>query len=264
LSMGIAGLMFLVPFGIVLLTAVKNQGDLVAVGVLALPEKIMWSNFIEAWEIGKFGTYFRNSLILIVTKVPLGILLASLAAYPLAKIKFRLGMPLFVFFLLGLAVPIHVTLLPLVILLRKLGVVNTVWALIPPYVAFGLPFQIFVMRGFFRLIPNELVEAARMDGASELWIFARVMLPLAMPAVVTLFIIDAVHTWNELLIALVLISSDAYRTVPVGLLRFQGQFSSMYTHLMAGVLIAITPIIVLYVGLQRYLVSGLSGGALKD
>jgi raffinose/stachyose/melibiose transport system permease protein len=131
-------------------------------------------------------------------------------------------------------------------------------------VVFGLPFQIFVMRGFFRTVPGELLEAARLDGASELGVFFRIMLPLSMPALATLFIIDALATWNELLIALVLISADVWKTVPVGLLNFQGQFSSRYTEMMAGVLISITPILILYVFLQRYMVSGLTAGALKE
>lgn len=102
-----------------------------------------------------------------VIKVPLGIFIASLAAYPLAKMRFRFDTFIFMFFLVGLAIPIHVTLLPLFILLKNMGLLNTLWALLPPYVAFGLPFQIFVLRGFFRTIPSELIEAARLDGAYE-------------------------------------------------------------------------------------------------
>jgi raffinose/stachyose/melibiose transport system permease protein len=148
--------------------------------------------------------------------------------------------------------------------MKQLGIANSLAALIPPYVAFGLPFQIFVMRGFFRMIPSELIEAARLDGASELGIFWRIMLPLSLPALATLFIIDTLGTWNEFLIALVLTSGDASRTVPVGLLRFQGEFASQYTQLMAGVLISVTPVIIIYIFLQRYLISGLTAGSVKE
>ena len=113
-------------------------------------------------------------------------------------------------------------------------------------------------------MPSELLEASRLDGASEWANFWRILMPLSTPALATLFIIDALATWNELLIAIVLISSNRWRTVPAGLLQFQGQFSSQYTQLMAGVLISITPILLLYIFLQRYMVAGLTAGALKE
>lgn len=257
-------LLWLVPFIMILITAVRTQGDLISNGVFALPAKIAWTNFSKAWELGGFSTYFRNSFILILLKVPLGILISALAAYALAKMRFRLNTPIFIFFLVGLAIPVHVTLIPLLTMMKQLGIAGNLLALLPPYVVFGLPFQIFVLRGFFRTVPSELLEAARLDGSSELGIFFRIMLPLSAPALATLFIIDALATWNELLIALVLISADAWRTVPVGLLQFQGQFSSRYTELMAGVLISILPILTIYLFLQRYMVSGLTAGALKE
>ncbi len=262
--LGSMALVWLMPFVIIVLTSVRSMGDLISNGVFAWPEEIVLNNFVRAWTIGNFSTYFRNSLILIILKVPLGIVVASLAAFPLAKMQFRFRSTIFVFFLIGLAIPIHVTLTPLLVMMKQLGIQGTLAALIPPYVVFGLPFQIFVMRGFFRTVPSELLEAARLDGASEWGNFWRILMPLSAPALATLFIIDALATWNELLMALVLISSNESRTVPVGLLQFQGQFSSQYTQLMAGVLISITPIILLYIFLQRYMVSGLTAGALKE
>jgi len=255
---------WLVPFLIIVLTSVRSMGDLINNGVFAWPKEIVLANFERAWNIGNFSTYFRNSLLLIIFKVPLGIVIASLAAFPLAKMKFRLSSSIFVFFLVGLAIPVHVTLTPLLVMMKQLGIQGTLPALIPPYVVFGLPFQIFVMRGFFRTVPSELLEAARIDGATEWGNFWRILMPLSTPALATLFIIDALATWNELLIALVLISSNASRTVPVGLLQFQGQFSSQYTQLMAGVLISIAPILLLYVFLQRFMVAGLTAGAVKE
>jgi raffinose/stachyose/melibiose transport system permease protein len=264
LILTLMAVVWLVPLVIIILTALRSQGDLISNGVFAWPERIVWANFGRAWGIGNFSTYFRNSALLIVVKVPLGIILAALAAYPLAKMDFRFRTVIFVFFLLGLAIPVHVTLTPLLVMMKQLGIAGHLAALLPPYVVFGLPFQIFVMRGFFRTVPSELLEAARLDGATEWGIFWRILMPLSTPALATLFIIDALATWNELLIALVLISATEWRTVPVGLLQFQGQFSSRYTEMMAGVLISILPIIVLYIFLQRYMVSGLTAGALKE
>lgn len=251
---------WLMPFVTLVLTAIRTQGDLLSGGVFSLPENVRWQNFVDAWNTGGFPTYFRNSLILILVKVPLGLLIASLAAYPLAKMRFRGSGLVFIFFLVGLAVPIQVTLQPLLVMMKQLGIANSLAALIPPYLAFGLPFQIFVMRGFFRLLPQELMEAARVDGAGELTIFFRIMLPLSLPPLATLAIIDSLATWNEFLIALVLISSNAARTVPIGLLQFQGEYSSQYTLLMAGVTISIVPVLIIFIFLQRYFIAGLAGG----
>jgi raffinose/stachyose/melibiose transport system permease protein len=262
--LGLMAVVWLIPFIFILLTSVRSMNDLISNGIFAWPKQFVFANFERAWTIGNFSTYFRNSLLLIIFKVPLGIVLACLAAFPLAKMKFPGSTVIFVFFLIGLAIPVHVTLTPLLVMMKQLGIEGRLPALIPPYVVFGLPFQIFVMRGFFRTVPSELLEAARLDGATEWGNFWRILMPLSAPALATLFIIDALATWNELLMALVLISANESRTVPVGLLQFQGQFSSQYTQLMAGVVISITPIILLYIFLQRYMVAGLTAGALKE
>jgi len=256
-------LLWLLPFVAVMSTALRSQGDLFSNGIFTWPKTFKWGNFVKAWVAGDFSIYFKNSLFVILVKVPLGIFLAALAAYPLAKIKFRFSQGIFLFFLIGLAVPVQVALQPLVVMMRELGLSNTLFALIPPYIAFGLPFQVLVLRGFFRMIPNELVEAARVDGASEATIFFKIMLPLSVPALAALCIIDMLATWNEFLLALVLISEKGSRTVPLGLMQFQGEHSSNYTLLMAGVLISIVPVLVIFLFLQRYFVTGLTAGAVK-
>lgn len=258
--LAVFALIWLMPFITIVLSATRTQGDLISRGVFSIPSTIRWENFIDAWNTGGFTDYFKNSLLLILFKVPLGLLVASLAAYPLAKMRFKGSTLVFIYFLVGLAVPVQVTLQPLLVMMKNLGIANSLAALVPPYLAFGLPFQIFVMRGFFRLLPNELIEATRVDGGSDLTIFFRIMLPLSLPPLATLAILDALATWNEFLIALVLISGKASRTVPVGLLQFQGEYSSQYTLLMAGVLISIIPVLLIFIFLQRYFVAGLAGG----
>ena len=256
-------LVWLIPFVFVVTTAIRGQGELLSSGPFSIPKELRLDNFVKAWDIGNFSTYYRNSLIVTGLKVPLGILVASLAAYPLAKLRFPLRDHVFLFLLLGLAIPIHVTLLPIFTMLREMGINNTLAALFPPYLAFGLPLHILILRGYFRSIPDDLREAALIDGASEWQIYWRITMPLALPALATVFIIDALATWNELLIALVLLSSESVRTVPLGLLNFQGQFSSQMTALNAGILIGIAPVLIVYVLFQRYMVSGLTAGAIK-
>jgi raffinose/stachyose/melibiose transport system permease protein len=262
-GMILLALIWMLPVIAVISTSVRSQGDLLGGGIFSLPKAIHWENFSKAWVTGDFSTYFKNSLFVIFTKVPLGIVVAALAAYPLAKLRFPGNSFIFLFFLVGLAVPVQVALQPLVVMMKQLGIANTLFALMPPYVAFGLPLQILVLRGFFRLVPSELLEAARVDGANEFTIFWRIMLPLSVPALAALAIIDALATWNEFLLALVLISSKDQRTVPLGLMQFQGEHSSQYTLLMAGVLISIVPVLIIFLFLQRYFVTGLTAGAVK-
>ena len=256
-------LIFIIPFVILVVTSVRSDADFLSRGVFSIPQSIQWSNFTTAWQVGDFGTTYKNSAIITIIKVPLGLLVSALAAYPLAKISFRLNGAIFMFFIAGLAVPIHVALLPLFVLERRMGILGTLWALLPPYIAFGIPFQVFVLRGFMKGIPNELIEAARVDGANDVVIFARVMIPLITPALATLFIIDAVATWNEFLVALVMLPSADVHTLPLGLLNFFGQFSGSYTQLSAGLVIGVIPLLAVYVFLQRYLVTGLVSGAVK-
>ena len=263
IGLSLLAAIWLAPFLFVIFTAVRSQGELLREGPFSIPSELRLANFARAWEVGNFSVYFRNSLLVTFLKVPLGILVASLAAYPLAKLRFPLRDHVFLFFLMGLAIPIHVALIPLFTLLKGLGLLNTLWALFPRYIAFGLPFQILLLRGWFRGLPDELREAALSDGASDWQIFWRIIMPLSTPALATAFIIDALATWNEFLVALVMLNSEAVRTVPLGLLNFQGQFSSRQTELNAGILIGILPILIVYVLFQRYLISGLTAGAIK-
>lgn len=256
-------LIFLVPVVVLLLTSLRTEADFLSQGVFSLPRSLNFSNFANAWQVGAFSTTYTNSFLITLVKVPLGLLLSSLAAFALAKLRLPFEGPLFLFFVAGLAVPIHIALLPLFVLERHIGLLGSLWGLLPPYIAFGLPFQIFVLRGFIRLLPGELMEAARVDGASDFTIFSRVLLPLLTPVLATLAIIDAVATWNEFLIALVMLPDPAARTLPLGLQNFFGQFSGNYTQLSAGIVIAVLPLLILYIFLQRYLVSGLAGGAVK-
>ncbi len=263
LGFGLIALVFMIPIIVLVVTALRSDPDFIQHGVFSVPHSLRWANLSDAWQTGDFGTTYKNSALITVVKVPLGLLISALAAYPLAKLRFRLNGLFFIYFVAGLAVPIHVALLPLFVIERNLGLLGSLWALLPPYLAFGIPFQVFVLRGFMRLIPGELMEAARVDGAAEIVVFARVVLPLITPALATLCILDAVATWNEFLMALVLLPNANIHTLPLGLLNFFDQFSGSYTQLSAGIVLGVIPLLIVYMFLQRYLISGLLGGAIK-
>jgi raffinose/stachyose/melibiose transport system permease protein len=262
-GLALGAFMWLVPILVVTVTALRSEADFTQNGAMSLPSALTFDSFRHAWDIGNFATIYRNSILITAIKVPIGVFVAALCAYGLTKLRLRLATPMLIVLLIGLAVPAYVTLLPVFILLRSLGLIDSLWGLVPPYVAFGLAFEILVLRAYFRSIPDELIEAARLDGASELGIFVRIVLPLSLPALAALCIIDAVGTWNEFLIALTVLSSQSHFTIPLGLLNFQGQFTMEHTALNAGILLAIGPILLLYLAMQRFIVSGLTAGSLK-
>ena len=258
----VATLAWIAPFAVLLLTAFRSQADFLTNGPWSLPSELTLSTFGEAWETGQFATTYRNSLIVTLVKVPLGVAIAAPLAYSVAKLRLRFGRAILFTVLLGLSIPIFIILVPTFAMLRSASLVDSLWGLLPPYLAVGLPFEVLILQTFFREFPDDLSDAARVDGASEWRIFRRIVLPLSLPALVTVFILDAVATWNELLMALIILSSSEKRTVPLGLLNFQGQFATDYTGLSAGILIAVVPILIVYALLQRWIIGGLAG-ALK-
>jgi raffinose/stachyose/melibiose transport system permease protein len=259
----IAALLWISPLVLLLITAFRPLSDFVANGPLAWPQEWTLQNFVDAWGVGNFATTYRNSAFLLILKVPLGVLISAMLAFALAKLRLRFGTVIMFAVFLGLTIPIYITIVPVFVLLRSFGAVDSVPSLVGPYLAFGIPFEVLVLQSFFRQLPDELIEAAKMDGAGPWRIFFTLVIPLSTPALVTVFILDAVATWNEFLFALILLSSDANKTIPVGLLNFQGQFANNNTGLAAGILIAVVPILIAYIFLQRWIVGGLTAGATK-
>jgi raffinose/stachyose/melibiose transport system permease protein len=259
----LVALLWISPLVLLVITAFRPLSDFVANGALAWPQEWTLQNFADAWGVGNFATTYRNSAFLLILKVPLGVLISAMLAFALAKLRLRFGAVIMFAVFLGLTIPIYITIVPVFVLLRSFGLVDSVPGLVGPYLAFGIPFEVLVLQSFFRQLPDELIEAARMDGAGPWRIFFTLVIPLSTPALVTVLILDAVATWNEFLFALILLSSDAHKTIPVGLLNFQGQFSNNNTGLAAGILIAVVPILIAYTILQRWIVGGLTAGATK-
>jgi raffinose/stachyose/melibiose transport system permease protein len=257
----LAALIWFTPVITLVLTALKDAGDFAVNGAFSLPKSIRWANFTEAWETG-VGNYFWNSVIVTGVKVPIGILIESLAAFALTHMNFKWADRIFTYILIGLIVPMQMTLVPLTILMNALNLIDTLTGLIILYIGFGVPFGVLVMRGFFRTLPTAVIEAARIDGCSWFRIFYRIALPLALPAVLSLCILDGVATWNEFILAQIFLRSDELRTLPLGLVQFSTQFSTQYDQLAAAVLISVVPVVLVFLFFQRYFVAGM-GGAVK-
>ena len=261
--LAVVAIFWISPLALLIVTAVRPLSDFISNGPLSWPETFTLQNFADAWRIGNFAATYRNSFLLFLLKVPIGVLVSAMLAYALAKLRIRFGTAIMYTVFLGLTIPIYITIVPVFVMMRSVGATDSLIGLVGPYLAFGIPFEVLVLQSFFRQLPDEIIEAAKIDGAGPWRIFFTIVLPLSTPALVTVFILDAVSTWNEFLFALILLSSDANKTIPVGLLNFQGQFSANNTGLAAGILIAVVPILLAYIFLQRWIVGGLTAGATK-
>lgn len=253
---------FLVPILLLLVTSVKSKTEIFT-DPLALPQEFQFGNYATAWTTGGFDQYFMNSVIVVSISLVLILLLSSLAAYALVQFDFPADDFMLVFFLAGFMIPPQVLLVPLYTIMNALNLLNTYYSLIFAYVAFGLPFSVFLLRQFFVTIPGTYAEAARMDGCTELQVFFRIYLPLSLPALAAVAIYQFVFLWNEFLYAIIFITDDAKRTLPAGLMAFQGQYSGDWAQLAAGIVIAVTPTVIFFLLFQRQFMRGISMGTTK-
>lgn len=224
-----------------------------------LPEEIAWENYINAMTQGRLFIYMKNDLIISFLKVPLGILVGSLAAFALTRLNIKHSTGIFVFFLIGMMLPMQTALVPINIIYSKLNLLNTYFGLFYVYIGFGLSYCILIMRGFMRGIPKDIDEAAYIDGCTKWQLFSRIIFPVSKPAIATLFITDFLSTWNEYLLASVIINDNSMKTVPVGIMTFVGEHGTDYGYLCAGVLVAVIPVMAVYLVFQRYFVEGMAG-----
>jgi raffinose/stachyose/melibiose transport system permease protein len=263
ITLAIVAVIWIAPFVFITFTSLKSTADVMNSSAFAPPVDPKFANYASAWDRGRFNTTFFNSVIITTIKVPLGLLISAMAAYALAKIEFTGRKLLLLAILFGTMIPFQVMLAPLFTLVNGLHLIDTYPGVILPYLAFGVPYQVFILQSFFRGIPKELSEAARIDGASHFVIFWRIFLPVSLPVLAALLILDFVSTWNEFAMALVLLQDREMWTLPLGLSAFQGQFSRDYGQLNAAIVMTVLPAAIVYLIFQRYFVSGLTSGAVK-
>jgi raffinose/stachyose/melibiose transport system permease protein len=228
-----------------------------------LPAQLLWSNYQYALDEAQIPTFMLNSLIVSVVSVFFTVVLASLAAYSFATFEFRWRTPLFLLFALLLIVPVPVGIIPLYIIVSRLHLEDTYWALIHPYTAGGLPLSIFILRAYFQSIPQELSDAARIDGCTQMQAFLRVIIPVATPALSTVTIFQFINSWNEFFLALIFIHKQSMMTLPLGLQSFFYNYSVQWGYLFAALSMGLIPVIVVYLIMQRQFINGLTSGALK-
>jgi len=258
--------LFLLPLLWTLSTSLKRPQDISSYPPKWIPPVFTLEHYRAIWTAGNgvFSSYFVNSVILTVCTALLVVLFGALAGYGFAKLQIPFRGVIFVVILTALMVPFHTLLIPLFNLMRTLNLLNTHAALILIYTTFQLPFAVFMMTNAFEAVPSALREAALTDGSNELGTFLRIMLPVAWPGLATVAIFSAYTTWNDFIVALVFTTSEEMRTLNVGLTNFAiGQYQTDWGLLTAGAVISSVPIMVLFIFLQRYFISGLTGGAVK-
>jgi len=228
----------------------------------SLPQRLYLDNYKEAWQKGQFGRYFFNSVIVTTISLAGVVMFSAMPAYAFARLRFRGRDALFYLFLVGLTIPGQVILIPCFIIAANLHLINTYFALFFTYFSWT-PFGVFVLRAFFSSLPQELEDAALIDGCSRLGVFFRIALPLAKPALATIAIFYGVWIWNDLLYPLIYIHDPGMNTIALGLMLFKGKFTINWGLLCAALSIAAFPPIILYLFFQKHFVRGITAGALK-
>jgi raffinose/stachyose/melibiose transport system permease protein len=254
----------LYPFLFVLFSSLKSDNQEIASNPFGLPSTLHFENYVEAWVNAKISVYFFNSLYIATLCSITTILISSMAAFAITRMRYsKMSKGMFQFILIGMLIPGNALLLPIYILLKDVSILGTHLALIIPYTANAIPFTVIILSAFMRSIPSELEEASVMDGLSAKGVFAKIILPISVPAIVTVFIVNFIGNWNEFLLANYFISTDELRTLPVGMVGFRDTYNTNYAQMSAGIVYSIVPVMVIYAVLQKQIIEGLTAGSVK-
>lgn len=255
-------LVAIVPIYYIVVTSLRTQADYYVENPLALPKNPTLRAYVSVFQ-NDFATYFMNSVIVTAATVAVVLVISFMASYVIVRARTRFSNRIFSIFLLGIAIPIQATIVPVYYLIVQLGLYDTLWALILPSIAFAIPISVLILTNFLRDVPRELFESMKVDGATDWQMLWRLAAPLSKPALVTVGIYDALNVWNGFLFPLILTQSANKRVLPLSLWNFQGSFSSDAPAILAAVVLSALPLIVAYVFGRRQMVAGLTAGVGK-
>lgn len=260
--LSLLAVVYLLPLLWVIYVSLKDDKTLF-VSPWALPERLMFENYSFAWTAGRLGVATLNSALVCGITLILCLLVGSMAAFAIGRMRWKLSGVMMTYFLTGMMIPVHCILIPVFTRFSKMHLTNSQAGLILPYLTLSLPITIFIMTGFFQSLPNELFESACIDGCSIYRSFTHIALPLSRTGLFVTGLMTFVANWNELLLAMVFISDDAKKTLPVSLSKFVGPYNTNYSQMFAAIVIAIIPTIVVYCMFSNQIVDGLTAGAVK-
>lgn len=253
---------YLAPLAWMILVSFKTNAEIFT-SPFALPEKLQFGNYTFAWTAGYLGKALLNSTIVCVASLILSMIIGTMAAFAIGRLRWKFSKLVMTYFMIGMMVPVHCVLIPLFKSFSSLGMYNNLIGLIIPYTTFSLPITIFIMTGFFEGLPKEMFEAACIDGCSIYKCFLDIAVPLSKTGLFVVGLMSFVGNWNELLLAMVFISDDTKKTLPVSLSKFVGPYNTNYTQMFAAIMIAIIPTIIVYCCFSNQIVDGLTQGAVK-
>ena len=262
LVLGVVAFLYLVPMLYLVSTAIKAPGESY-VNPGLIPHSVDVTKFPQVWRRVDIVRLTSNSTLITLATVALVLFLGSLAGYAFSRLRFFAKNVYMIIFLAGMMIPFAGVVVPLFQMNKALGTKDTYLGVIGPYVAYGLPFAILFLRSYFDTIPRAIEESALIDGASRFTIFWRILLPLTKPALATVAIFQALASWNEFLIALLVLTKPHLRTLPLGSLLFQSQYTNEFENMFALLLMIAIPPVVLFLAMQRQFIAGLTGGAVK-
>lgn len=261
LILSLIGFTMLIPFLWMLSTSLKDSSNIFIFPPQWIPKPFVFKNYYDTLTLVPFGRFFLNSLIVAICVTCGQLITSSLAAYAFARLKFPARDVIFLIFLGTMMIPFQVTMIPVYILMRKLGWIDTYYALIVPnlFSAYGC----FLLRQFFLTIPEELEEAAKIDGCGYFTIYRKIILPLSLPALITLFVFTFMGSWNNFIWPLIVVNSTEMQTLPLGLTTFRDLYTTQWTLVMAGTVISLLPILIIFIIAQRYFVEGITLSGIK-
>lgn len=253
---------YLAPLLWMLSVSLKDNAGVMS-APFALPETYHFENYVQAWTLGKLGIAMLNSVLVCGVTLIVSLFFGSMASFAIARMRWKLSGAAHSFFLIGMMVPVHCILIPLFVRFAKMGLTNSQYGLMLPYITFSLPMTIFLLTGFFKTMPGEMFEAAAIDGCSIYGCFFKIALPLCRTGFFVSGLMTFVNNWNELLLAMVFISDPNKKTLPVTLTYFVGPYATNYVQMFAAIIIAIAPTIIVYCMFSNQIVEGLTTGAVK-
>ncbi|MBX4146082.1 sugar ABC transporter permease [Paenibacillus sp. LC231] len=260
--MVIIALIFLAPFYFLLVNSVKSLGDIM-VDAANWPTAFHFDNYSKAWEMTRFPEAFANSVIITVISNLIIAMLSAMAAYRMVRSNTRFNQIVFMLFVSAMVIPFQSIMIPLLQVINFLGVNNSIVGLILSYLGLGIPLSVFLFHGFVKGIPLEIEEAATVDGASPFRVFARIVLPMLKPMMVTVIILNCLWVWNDYLLPSLILQSPELRTIPLATFAFFGQYSKQWDMALPALVLGITPIIIFFLSLQKYIVEGVAAGSVK-
>jgi raffinose/stachyose/melibiose transport system permease protein len=251
------------PLVWLLLYSFKTNEEILNGSFFSIPRQFIWQNFKYAYVSGHYLQYLINSIFVTGATMLVTITLSSMVAFAIARFRWRWGNAVLIVFMIGIMIPIQSTLLPLMIIFRKMSILNSYLSLILPYTAFSIPIAIFILSSFMKSIPHEIEESAITDGASITLIFRRIIIPISIPPIMTVFILTFISIWNEYILAATFISSSHLKTLPFGVFSFVSQYTTNYGPIGAYLVMGAVPVLIVYFLLSEKITAGMVSGSIK-